>query len=94
MTGLPHLDAGPTVIFPLGVTLVSLMFASSSLVLIGLIFNDDFSPLMVQEPLFLGATMLGDSRWKQCHWSRDAKDLNGKAVALARKLRGDPQGGE
>ena len=39
--------------FPLEVTLVSIMFASSSLVLIGLIFSDDFSPLMVQEPLFL-----------------------------------------
>lgn len=53
MTGLQHLDAGPTVFFPLEVTLVSIMFASSSLVLIGLIFSDDFSPLMVQEPLFL-----------------------------------------
>ena len=100
MTGLPHLDAGPTVFFPLEVTLVSIMFASSSLVLIGLIFSDDFSPLMGPRALIphWEATMLGDSLYEHHRVETvslvDAKGLNGKAVALARKLRGDPQGGK
>lgn len=42
--------------------------------------------------------MLGDSLYEHHRVETvslvDAKGLNGKAVALARKLRGDPQGGK
>lgn len=42
--------------------------------------------------------MLGDSLYEHHRVETvslvDVKGLNGKAVALARKLRGDPQGGK